>query len=419
MTSKTGQSVWMATAQAASYPPLAENLRAEVCVVGADIAGITTAYMLTQAGKSVVILEDNVIGSGATGRTTAHLSNALDARYFEIERMHGEKGARLAAQSHSAAINRIETILTKERITCGFERLDGYLFASPGEATEVLEREREAALRAGLSEVDFVERAPLAFDTGLCLRFPRQAQFHPLQYLAQLADIIVYDGGRIFTGTRVEEVDEGPSVRVRTQAGFIITADALVIATDTPINNRFATYTKQAAYRTYALAARVATGSVARALYWDTLDPHHSVRLQTSASAGQATEDKCQRDYDLLIVGGEGHKTGQADSAENHYARLEAWMRERFPRVEAIEFRWSRRIMEPVDGLAFIGPDPLSPKNIYIVTGDSGNGMTHGTIAGILLTDLILGRENAWKILYDPVRVTRRAVGKELAAESL
>src|SRR5438128_2716133 len=120
-------SVWMATAEVPPRPALTQDVRAEVCIVGAGIAGMSTAYLLAREGKSVIVLDDGRIGGGMTERTTAHLVNALDDRFFELERLHGEKGARLAAESHSAAIDRIESIVTEEGIDCDFERMDGYL----------------------------------------------------------------------------------------------------------------------------------------------------------------------------------------------------------------------------------------------------------------------------------------------------
>src|SRR3954452_18841137 len=178
-------SVWMASETVPSFGPLAEDARADVCVVGAGIAGLTTAYLLAREGKSVVVLDDGPVAGGQTQRTTAHLSNAIDDRYYEIERLHGEGGARLAGGSHTAAITRIEAVVREEQIACDFERLDGYLFLPPGGDPEVLDRELAAAHRAGLTGVDRLPRAPLEpFDTGPCLRFPGQGQFHPLKYLS-------------------------------------------------------------------------------------------------------------------------------------------------------------------------------------------------------------------------------------------
>jgi glycine/D-amino acid oxidase-like deaminating enzyme/nitrite reductase/ring-hydroxylating ferredoxin subunit len=409
MGSISGQSnsIWTQT-KVPTQATLDRDISGDVCVVGGGIAGITTAYLLGRQGKSVILLDDGPIGGGQTARTTAHLANAIDDHYCEIERLHGKDGAKLAAESHTAAIDRVEKIVREEQIDCDFVRLDGYLFAPPEESLEVLERELAAAQRAGLA-VEWVRRAPLdSFDTGPCVRFPRQGQFHPLKYLAGLAKSIARDGGRIFTDAHVEKVTGGSSIFVQTSRGFKVSGGAVVVATNTPINDLVAIHTKQAAYLTYVIGASVPRGSVTKALYWDTLEPYHYVRLQ---GAGEAAS------HDLLIVGGEDHKTGQRDDAADRYARLGTWARARFPMMGDVQFRWSGQVMEPIDGLAFIGRNPMDKDNVFVATGDSGMGMTHGTIAGILLTDLILGRANPWEKLYDPARKTLRAAS-EFAKET-
>ncbi|MHB8894128.1 MAG: FAD-dependent oxidoreductase [Candidatus Geothermincolia bacterium] len=405
MKSNSGQtvSVWMATAEVPEHSALTANTHADVCIVGAGIAGMTIAYLLGREGRSVVVLDDGRIGGGMTERTTAHLANAIDVGYLAIEHLHGGKGAMLAARSHTAAIDRIEAIVTEEGIDCDFERLDGYLFVPRGGAQEALEREVEAVHRAGLTEVDYVKRAPIdSFDTGRCVRFPRQAQFHPLKYLVGLSRAIERDGGRIFTGTHARDMAGGSQARVETSDGYVVTADAIVIATNTPVNDIVTIHTKQAPYSSYVVGARIPRGSVTRALYWDTLDPYHYVRVH-----GVSSQDGGQ--YDVLLVGGEDHKSGQADDGDRRHSALEAWARERFPMIERTEFRWSGQVMQSVDGIAFIGRNPGDPRNVYIATGDSGMGMTHGTIAGMLITDSIMGRKCPWAPLYDPARKTLRA----------
>jgi glycine/D-amino acid oxidase-like deaminating enzyme/nitrite reductase/ring-hydroxylating ferredoxin subunit len=394
----------MATTARPEPPRLHEFIHADVCVIGAGIAGLTTAYLLLREGKTVVVLDAaGPIGSGQTQRTTAHLSNAIDDRYTEIERLRGEDAARLAAESHTAAIDRIEAIATAEQIDCDFERLDGYLFAPPVQSKDGLHQEQAAAHRAGLTGVQRLPRAPLAsFDTGPCLRFPRQGQFDPLKYLVGLAAAIHRGGGRIFAQTKVTRVTDGKPAEVEVADGHKVTACAVVVATNAPINDWVAIHTKQAPYRTYVIAALVPRGTVTKGLYWDTLDPYHYVRVQAGS------------DGDWLLVGGEDHKTGQTHDQVQRYARLEFWARERFPMMGPVGHRWSGQVMETIDGLAFIGRNP-GDERIYVATGDSGMGMTHGTIAGILLTDLILGRDNPWKSLYDPSRKPLRAAGDFLS----
>ena len=196
-------------------------------------------------------------------------------------------------------------------------------------------------------------------------------------------------------------MEGGAQRRVTTASGATVSADSIIVATNTPVNDWVTMHTKQAAYRTYAIGFRIAHGSVPTGLFWDTDDPYHYVRLHP-----------LDGDHDLLIVGGEDHKTGQAGDVADRHARLTAWTRTWFPEAGRVAYSWSGQVMEPVDGLAFIGRNPGDDAHVYLATGDSGMGMTHGTIAGLLLTDLICGRENAWAGLYNPGRVPARSAGE-------
>ncbi|MDT7604993.1 MAG: hypothetical protein QOF61_2990, partial [Acidobacteriota bacterium] len=201
-------SVWMATADTPREGRLAEDLDADVCIVGAGIAGMTTAYLLAREGRRVVVLDDGAIAGGETCRTTAHIVNALDDRYYELEDLFGAEGARLAAESHTAAIEKVAEIVEREQIDCDFSRLDGYLFVPAGDDAKILDDELAAAHRCGLTGIEAVERVPgLSFDTGRALRFPRQAQFHILKYIEGLARAIKRDGGRIFMETHADEIE--------------------------------------------------------------------------------------------------------------------------------------------------------------------------------------------------------------------
>jgi glycine/D-amino acid oxidase-like deaminating enzyme/nitrite reductase/ring-hydroxylating ferredoxin subunit len=406
-------SSWIATTAPKSRGPLTSDMTTDVCIVGAGIAGLSTAYLVAKQGKRVVVLDDGPIGGGQTCRTTAHLSNAIDDRYTEIERLHGAEGARLAAESHTAAIDTIERIAQQENIDCDFTRLDGYLYLQPGGSNDQLQNELEAAHRARLGEVMWINEGPVDISGGgPCLKFPGQGQFHPTKYLAGLAAAIERLGGQIFTQTHVKSVQGGDSAHVETSDGKRVSAAAIVVATNTPINDMFAIHTKQAPYITYVIGARVPVGSVPKGLFWDTADPYHYVRLQKLEGAAETLGEE------LLILGGEDHKTGQANDAQQRYARLESWARQCFPQIRSVAFRWSGQVMETVDGLGFIGRNPMDEPNVFIATGDSGMGMTHGTIAGLLLTDLIVGRDNPWAGLYDPSR-KRLGAGLEFTKENL
>jgi glycine/D-amino acid oxidase-like deaminating enzyme/nitrite reductase/ring-hydroxylating ferredoxin subunit len=397
-------SVWMETADLPQPGFLTPDAACDVCIVGAGIAGLTTAYLLAREGRRVIVVDRASIGGGETSRTTAHLAYVIDDGFQEIERLHGVEGLRTHVQSHRLAIERIEQIVREENIDCAFTRLDGYLFSPDADGADYIHKEREAAQRAGIDNVEPLDRLPLGFRTGPVLRFPGQAQFHSLKYLAGLVPAITRLGGQIFSHTAVERVDDGKPVRVSVGGGHVVECAAAVIATNSPINDVLAIHSKQAPYRTYAIGARIPKGAVPLALYWDTEDPYHYVRLHPAD------------DHDVLIAGGEDHKTGEG-YPKAAFAKLEKWTRDRFPQLGAVHYRWSGQVMEPVDAVAFIGRNPFN-KNVYVATGDSGMGITHGTIAGILLTDLIQERNNSWAELYDPSRKTLRAA-VEFAKENL
>lgn len=387
-------SVWMATATVPHQSTLKEDLSVDVCVVGAGIAGLSTAYRLSQEGLKVAVLDSRHEAAGQTQRTSAHLTNAHDDLYSEVEKIHGLEGIRMAAESHTAAIDEIERTIKRHKIDCEFQRLPGYLFCGPRQSQNLLDKEFAAAQRAGIQGLEFVSRAPFSsFDTGRCIRYPQQGQFHPLKYMNGLAAAIRRAGGQIFDNAPVKEVEGGQMARIETAHGPTVMANAVVVATNAPINDIYAIHTKQAPYLTYVIGIRIPQGFIPTALYWDTEDPYHYIRLQHFDEAS-----------DILIVGGEDHKAGQVtDQVERHW-RLEAWARQRFDLLGDVEFRWSGMTMETTDGCAFIGRNPDDEPNVFIATGDSGMGLTHGTIAGMLLTDLIQGRSNRWEKLYNPSR---------------
>ena len=402
LTSGTNLSCWTATAAPLQFEKLNSDIKTQVAVIGTGISGLTVAYCLAKAGKQVVVIEDGFIGSGETGRTTAHIVNALDDFYSEIESMFGEEKTRYAAESHTAAIDLVEKIVTEENIDCDFKRVNGYLFLHPSDEQKTLDEELEATHKYGIA-TEMVYSVPgIPSESGPSLKYPQQAQFHPLKYLNGLAQAFVRLGGKIYTQTHADKVKEG----LVEANGFKVDAEQIVVATNTPFIDWATMHTKQAPYRTYVIAAKVPKDQIEPALWWDTGDqnsvwptmPYNYVRTQPY-------DDQ----YDLLIHGGADHKTGQANKEEEveeeRYQRLETWLRERFPQAGEIAFRWSGQVMEPVDDMGYIGKNP-GDDNIYIVTGDSGNGMTHGTLAGILITDLITGKENPWAELYDPGRVT-------------
>jgi glycine/D-amino acid oxidase-like deaminating enzyme/nitrite reductase/ring-hydroxylating ferredoxin subunit len=410
ITSGENISYWIDSVKPIRFEKLDDDMETDVLIIGGGISGLSVAYNLLKKGKKILLVEDGYIGSGETGRTTAHLTCALDDRYFHLEKLFGEDSSRLAATSHAEAINWIEQTVKENNINCNFKRLDGYLFLDPSDELKNLEQELEATHRAGLS-TKWIDKIPgLETETGPAICYPQQGQFHIMKYLKGLTKAIIDMGGKIYTESRANDIDEhGAECN-----GHKISAEYIVVATNSPENNRVTMHTKQFPFRTYVIGAKVPKGSLPTALWWDTGDmnskwytaPYHYVRIEDY-----------DPEFDLLISGGEDHMTGRADEEdipeEDRYEKLVSWTKTHFPMMMEVVYKWSGQVMEPLDYLAYIGKNPGS-KNIYIVTGDSGNGMTHGTIAGMLISDLIVEKENPWEKLYSPKRLPLKVPGKFL-----
>jgi glycine/D-amino acid oxidase-like deaminating enzyme/nitrite reductase/ring-hydroxylating ferredoxin subunit len=383
------RSTWMAEQVDDFDGHIPGDARPDVCVVGAGIAGLSIALTLVQDGLDVLVLDQGPIGGGQTARSTAHLASAIDEHCYVLERRFGRENAQLAIHSHAAAIDAIEHNAKTFGIDCDFRRVDGYLWRAPKGSWHELGKELEAARRCGLT-VDECDRAPVPFDTGPALRFANQAEFHPLAYVNGLARAVVAGGGHIVTGVHVTKIASGSPCEIEVASGRRIRAAAAVDATQMTITSRFGIPTREAAYRTYVVALEVETGYVPHGLYWDTEDPYHYVRVARDG------------EREVLLVGGEDHRVGHGDP-EVHGPRLEAWARERFPGAGPTVATWSGQIQEPADGLAYIGGLP-GHEHVFVVTGDSGNGLTHGAIAGILIPSLIQNRPHAYAKLYRPGR---------------
>jgi glycine/D-amino acid oxidase-like deaminating enzyme/nitrite reductase/ring-hydroxylating ferredoxin subunit len=396
---------WKDPLKAVQTGPLPGDIVCDVCVVGAGMAGLTTAYLLSRAGRRVVVIDHAASpGGGETRYTTAHLASVIDDRFTEVARVRGRDAARLAHESHAAAIDGIEANIRAEGIECGFRRLEAVLFPAPGHEKTIKE-EYEASKAAGC-QVEMLPELPIpSLGKGPCLRFANQGTFEPSRYTAGLWNAASKLGAIFYGRTRARDVTGGGQPEVDTERGKIKAA-AVVVASNTPFYTRVVMHAKVAPYQTYAVAGPVPRGSVPDGLYWDTLDPYHYIRLVTARDRGEP-----ESTTDVLLVGGADHKTGQDPDPGRRWDDLERWTRERFPQFGQVTHRWSGEVMETPDGLGFIGADPTGMKNVFLATGDSGMGMTHGTIAGILLTDLVLGRSSPWAALYDPARVPIKAAG--------
>lgn len=395
------QSLWLATSPATEYPMLDRDLDVDVAVVGGGITGLVAAWRLARMGRRVAVLEQSRIVSGETGRTTAHLTALVDTRYHQIEKDFGREGARLVAKSSTDAIEWIEQSAAALGIDASFSRVPAYLYSEHRDGLGQVEQELEAARRVGL-EASFTSQVPLPFAVAGAMRIEHQAQFHPRAFLLPLAECIRRKGGQIFEETHVRGIEDGEPCRVGTDRA-VVTARAVIVATHVPLNWA-ALITKLPAYRTYAIATRLGA-PLAPGLYWDTADPYHYTRTQHTS------------DGEFVIIGGEDHKTGTEPDTPARYTALIDYTRERFA-LERVDYQWSGQILEPVDGLPYIGLNSGS-RHVYVSTGYSGNGMTWGTVGGLVTSDLVLGRRTPYVDLYKATRIKPIAGAADFVTENI
>ncbi len=395
--------IWTATGQVKRFASLGSDVTVDVAVIGGGITGLTAADLLKRAGKSVAVIDLGRVGNGETGHTTAHLTELLDIGYRDLIANFGVEGGRLACQACRKAIQRIEANVLSYGIDCGFERVTGWKFTENAADVEALEAESEAALQLSVPNTLAFE-SPLPFRIERAMRLDHQGQFHPMKYLNALAERVEGGNCRIYENTRALDVEDGEPCKVVTERG-VVTAKDVIVAANVPVLNKFFLITKIAAYRSYAIAFRLERAWDSNHLFWDSADPYHYVRREDIG--GDA----------YLIVGGEDHKTGQGARTDARFRELEEWCRKRFAFGET-DYRWSGQIINSVDGLPYIGRNSMS-EHVFVATGYSGTGMTFGTVAGMLLSDLILGQQNPWEALFDATRVKPWAAALSYLSENM
>lgn len=384
-------SFWLDSATLPRFPQLAENLDVDVVVIGGGIMGVTAAYLLKQAGKTVALIERSRLATVDTGHTTAHLTAVTDLRLQDIAKTFGKEAARATWDAGSAAIDQIVTNIRRLDIACDFRWLPGYLHAPVDQApddraVQELRHEAELAGELGiaatyLSAVPFFERPGV--------KFSQQALFHPRKYLAALAKNIPGEGSHVFESSEVEEIEDEP---LSVKAGkFKVRCRYLILATHTPLTGNTSALrallfqTKLALYSSYAIGAKIPANTLPSALYWDTSEPYSYLRVEPKGG------------YDYAIFGGEDHKTGQETDTAAIFRRLEMRFRKYVPGAE-VDHRWSGQVIETNDGLPFIGE---TAENQFTATGFAGNGMTFGTLGATMAVDAVLKRKNPWQELFE------------------
>ncbi|MBB5085315.1 FAD-dependent oxidoreductase [Nonomuraea endophytica] len=383
----SAQSYWMQSAPGGTYPVLEDDLQVDVVVVGAGIAGLSAAWELVRAGRSVAVLEAGRVAAGVSGHTTAKLSAQHTLIYADL----APSTAQLYAESQRQAVEHVAATASALGVGCDLERVPALTYAESADGLDRLRAEAEAAARAGLP-ASFVTDSSLPFPIAGAVRVENQAQFHPRAYLLALTEAMAAEGALVFEGTRVVDLKEGEPCRLTTEGGQSVTAADVVVATHYPIFDRALLFARLRPHRELVVAAPIPAGSDPGAMFITTEQNTRSIR---TAPYGDG-----QR---LLIVTGESFTPG-AGRVTERLDRLRAWTAERFASAEVTHW-WAAQDNSTTDGLPFVGPLHVGARHTYVATGFGGWGMSNGVMAGLLLSALITGGKPPWSEIYDPRRL--------------
>ena len=402
MSALPNPSYWVETTPETSYPRLEEDVSVDVAVIGGGISGISAATLLKREGKTVALLESKRIVCGATGYTTGKVTAGHGAVYGYLQDKFGAEPARVYAESNQAALERVAQFVEEDGIECDFERKDNYVYAGSNQEVAALKAELDAEQRAGLP-VTLVDKTPLPYWVAAAIRLENQAQFHPRKYLLALAASIPGDGSHVFEQTIATGVGSGDPCVVKTDRASVHARD-VIVATHLPFADSGFFFARAHPHRSYAVAAPLDEALAPDGMFINSGTPTRSVRTI--------------RDGERLLiqVGGQGHKPGEEDDTPARYQALEDFLREHWPQAGAPEYRWSTQDYMSVDRVPLIGRLRRTTHHVHAATGYSKWGMTSGTLAGMLLTDVILGRDNPWADLYGAKRFTPKASFKRFVS---
>jgi glycine/D-amino acid oxidase-like deaminating enzyme/nitrite reductase/ring-hydroxylating ferredoxin subunit len=401
--SSTNVSYWVDSTSGPDHPSLQGEVEADVAIVGAGIVGLTAGWMLKQTGKTVALVEMDRVARGVSGYTTAKVTAGHNLIYERLERRHGPEVARAYAQANQAALELVAGFVEKEHIECDLERRSNYVYSESSESVDQIKEEVAAAQRAGLP-ASFVTETGLPFPVAGAVRLENQAQFHPRKYLLHLASLVSGDGSQIFERSRITDLREGDLPIVTTEHGSVIAKD-VILATHYPFLDRGLFFPRVHQKRSYAIVGPVA-------------DPPPDGMFISTGSPTRSIRSVRDDGRTLLLVGGNGHPTGQSSDTREKYEDLEAWAKERFG-LSDVTHRWSSQDGATIDMLPYVGTARRTSTNVYTATGFGKWGMTNGTAAAAVISDAILGRENEYAGLFDPHRVTVGASFPKVLTENL
>ncbi|WP_113927269.1 FAD-dependent oxidoreductase [Bacillus sp. P14.5] len=381
---------WRESVSFDTYPPLSQDTEVEIAIVGGGIAGITAGYELARQGKKVAIIEAGSILNGTTGHTTAKITAQHGLIYDELIQHFGVDLTKTYYQANDDALQYIKKNVRDLQIDCDLTEEDAYVYAITEKYDEKVRNEFTAYNKLGI-DGELVDKLPIDLDIKSAVIMKKQAQYHPLKYLKVLVDEFTNHGGTIYENTTAVDIQEGSSPSVVTRDGHKVNCSNVLICSHFPFfDGKGFYFAKMYASRSYILGVK-AKKEFPGGMYLNAESPSRSLRY---------TDVNGEK---LILVGGEDHKTGQGKDTVKHYEALEEYA-EAVLGIEELSYRWSAQDLISVDKVPYIGQLTANHKNIFVATGFKKWGMTSGTAAGMILSDLIVKKASPYEEIFSPSR---------------
>lgn len=374
------------------YKELDKDISADVCIVGAGIFGLTCGYYLTKQGYNVVILEKEAeIASKTTGHTTAKITSQHNLIYKYLIDSFGVSEVKHYLYANQEAIENIYQIIKDENINCNFERQDSYVYTNNADELEKIKLENEAVNSIGFNS-EFVTSTPLPFDVLGAIKFPNQAEFNPIKYAYGLANAIIKNSGKIYIDTLVQNIEKEDDIFITSCKDYVVRSKYVILATHYPFIDRLGYYfLKMYQSTSYVIAVDIGSKTF-DGMYINSEEPTFSYRFINYNSKN------------LLLVGGADHKTGSKIDLSNAYNILEDEVRKYYPDCKVL-YKWNTEDCITLDKIPYIGEFSHFMPNMYIGTGFNKWGMTSSNVAGNIIVDKILGRENEYENVFKATRL--------------
>lgn len=387
-------SYWIASTSPTQYPQLEEDIKVDVAIIGGGIVGITSAYLLSQQGVKVALIEADHILNGTTGHTTAKITSQHSFIYAKLIKEHGLELARQYANANESAIKKVAEIAKENKIDCDFSWQPAYIYTEQDKYIKEIEDEIEAAKNLGI-KAEFVEAINLPLSIKGAMRFNDQAQYHPLKFLKPLAELVEKKDGLIFEQTEAVQIDNDEVVVTRN--GHRVKADKIIISSHYPFFDGGGMFFSRIYQdRSYIVGVKIEE-KFPEGYYKSAETPSRSLRSQPYEGG------------ELVLIAGEQHKTGQAPDTNTHYQNLIDFANQTFT-VKDVLYRWSTQDCNTIDGLPYIGNLTAKSPNLYVATGFRKWGMSNGIASAMILSDLIVKGENPWAEVFRPSRFTSAAI---------